>query len=150
MQNNEPRRSRRNRQPIDRLQPEGRRQVLRPVPYQQHARNRRLQQQQQQQHRQQQRQDAQQAARNGVPTTFQEIKKKILHDDRDSIIPESKMIQFKLPAAIREISGSKKTKISECFGDDGTQFRNAHSKYNMGDFDQRPHFDEYSRLQSNK
>ena len=150
MENNEPRRSRRQRQPIERLQPEGRRRELRPVPYQQHARNRRLQQQQQQEHRQQQRQEAQQAARNGVPTTFQEIKKKILHDDRDSIIPESKMIQYKLPAAIREISGSRKTKISDCFGDDGTQFHRAHQKYNMGEFDLRPHFDDYSLLQSNK
>ena len=146
----QPRRSARQHRPIERLQPEGRRQQRRPIPYERHARDRRLRQQQQQNHRQQERHEVVQAARNGVPTTYQDIQKKIRHDDRDPIIPEAQAITNKLPASIREIAGGKTTKISSSFGDDGTQFHHAHSKYNLGDFNIRPYFDDYSLLRSNK
>lgn len=103
-----------------------------------------------QQRRARQRREPLPAARNGVPTTYEEIQRKIRHDDRDPIIPEAMAITNKLPASIREIAGGKTTKISSSFGDDGTQFAHAHSKYNLGDFNIRPHFDQYSLFQSNK
>jgi hypothetical protein len=146
----QPRRSARQPRPIQRLQPEGRRQQRRPIPYERQARNRRLQQEQQQNHRQEQRHEVVQAARNDVPTTFQDIQKKIRHDDRDQIIPEAIAITNKLPATIREIAGGQMTKISVSLGDDGTQFHHAHSKYNLGDFNIRPNFDAYSLLRSEK
>ena len=97
-----------------------------------------------------QRREPVQAARNGVPTTYEEIQRRIRHDDRDPIIPEAIAITNKLPAGIREIAGGQMTKISVSLGDDGTQFHHAHSKYNLGDFNIRPHFDAYSLLRSDK
>jgi hypothetical protein len=93
--------------------------------------------------RYEQRREPLQAARNGVPTTYEEIQRRIRHDDRDPITN-------KLPATIREIAGGQMTKISVSLGDDGTQFHHAHSKYNLGDFNIRPHFDAYSLLRSDK
>jgi hypothetical protein len=55
----QPRRSSRQQRQVERFQPEGRRQQRRPIPYDQHARNRRLQQQQQQQQPQRQQQHQQ-------------------------------------------------------------------------------------------